>query len=152
MNRHAKTCHAARRTARRRRGTLYVSVLGVTLIVALLGMTAITVGRLQLRAVVDQDDHREARLLARSGVEYGFAWLDGKDDWRSAIASGAEQPATNLGRGTFTWQATDPDGDLADDVADGFTLRGVGRVGRVTAVEEVQVAAQSPGLTCLEAA
>lgn len=137
---------------RSRSGTLYVATLGVTLIVAMIALASSTLGRLELRQTTSGGDAREARALARSAAEYGLNWIAKVEGWRTVLTSGAEQGPYALGSGTMSWVAIDEDGDLADEESDEVTLRGIGRVGDVVAVEEVTLTNNGPALTCLEAA
>ncbi len=141
-----------RRQKLRRQGSLYIAVLGVTTIVGIIAMVSVTVGRLQIRQVVSQADRHDAQLLARAGVEFAYNCIEQTNNWRNTMTSGVESAPVSMGRGTFTYSATDVDGNLNDGDDHAFTLRGIGRVGNVLAVEEVEVEPQGVGLTCLEAA
>lgn len=143
------------RTGRRvdtRRGTLYIAVLGVTLIVGMVALSSATVGRLELRRVVSTGEQREAELLAQSAVEFGLNQMLNTPNFRDAFTSGVENGNYPLGGGTFTWAAVDEDGDLSDNDSDPFTLKGIGRVGATTVVLQAQATSDGPALTCLEAA
>lgn len=141
----------SRRT--RRRGSLYVAVLGVTTIVAMMALAAMHVVRLNLKAATSRNERYEAVVLASSAVENGLIVLENDANWRTSLQSGAEYPSTpvTFGGGTFTWKLVDADGNLADDLSDTVLLQGIGRVGGVTHVEQVRLQPIDAGLTCLEA-
>ncbi len=137
----------------RRRGSLYVAVLGVTIIVGMMGLAAMHVVRMNLKASTSRNDRYEAVVLASSAVENGLIVVDNTPTWRTSLVSGVTYPATpvTLGRGTFTWKLIDTDGNLADDPSDSVLLQGIGRVGDVTHVEQVLLQPTNVGLTCLQA-
>jgi len=126
--------------------------MGVTLIVGVIALASTTVARLELRGAVARGDMRQARVLAQSGVEYGLNWVRNHTTWRLTLTSGQESTPIDYDGGTITWSVTDADGDLTDNPADAITLRGVGRVGGLRAVEEVTLQAGGDGISCLEAA
>lgn len=136
----------------RRCGALYVAVMGVTMIIGMIALASVTVGRLQLRRVVAQGEQREAQMLARSGVEWGVNYISTTPTWREIVVNGFEFPERSFGLGTMSWSASDVDGDMNDGDSDPVTIRGIGRVGDVIAVEEVTVANNGPALDCLEVA
>ncbi|MEZ6068068.1 MAG: hypothetical protein R3B90_20675 [Planctomycetaceae bacterium] len=136
-----------------RRGYLYVSVLMTASIVAVAGLTAISVAHLELRTAEQSNDWAEARSLARAAVEDGTLKLSLNDMWRSEYSNDQEYPETpmTLGRGEFSWKLVDPDGDLADDDSDAVELIGIGRVGKSVVAESVKLYPTGQPLSCLEA-
>ena len=122
--------------ARRRRGSLYVTVMGVTLIVGMIGVSILTVARLNRRAATAQHDAIEADLLATSAIDAAVAVLDSNENWRTDFLNDTEypNPATAMGNGSLTWKLVDEDGDLADDDADDVRVFGIGRVGQTVRV------------------
>jgi len=143
----------ARHRHARRRGSLYIAVLGVTTIVGMMSLAAMHVVRLNLKASTGRNDRYEAAVLAMSAVENALVVLDNDLNWRTNLQSGLEYPATPVttGNGSFTWKLVDEDGNLADDVSDSVLLQGLGRIGNVTHVEQVRLQPTDFGLTCLEA-
>ncbi len=150
----------ARSTTRRgrqpdRRGSLYVPVLGVAMIVASIGMSAMVVARLNLRSVSGRQDRREARLLADAAVELGVTMLGNESDWRTTRAHDVPYPSAGalaIGGGTLNWKLIDGDGDLADDDRDSVRLVGAGKVGQAVYTKSVILEPSGIGLTCLEVA
>lgn len=135
---------------RDRRGTVYVAVLGVTMIVAVMALAGMTVARLELRLAEDAKDLREARLLARSAVEFGVHWIDRTDRWRAELENNTEQAEQAIGNGTFTWKVVDADGSLTDDPTDNVTLTGYGRVGRCVVAKSVTLQPAEGAIDSLE--
>jgi hypothetical protein len=151
-NSHTKTRLFQRRHRQpERRGSLYLSVLGVAMIVSIIGMSAMTVARLNLRSVGGRQDRREARILADAAIELGAGIVMQDTNWRTSFQNGQEYPSTpfTMGSGTITWKLVDADGDLADDAADPVRLYGIGRVGQAVYSKSVLLEPAGAGLDCL---
>lgn len=140
-----------KQTARRRGTAVYVSVLGVAFMVAVIGLCAMQVARLELRGVVDDNDLEEARLLAIAAIERGAASINADPNWRSNYAPNDYYSAP-LGRGTCHWKLVDDDGDLTDDETDPVRIYGYGQVGRASYSSSALSFPNWPPLTCLETA
>lgn len=67
---------------RRRRGSTYVMVLGVAVILTVIGLSSLTVARINTRAAVQANDWGEAQALAFSGAEYALAKISSTAGWR----------------------------------------------------------------------
>ena len=123
---------------RSRRGfALYVAVLSTTLIVSVLGLTALTVVRIERKEASAIKQRLTARSYARSAVELGLAAVSSDSTWRSQYQNNVETVVQPLGpTGTVSWVLSDVDGSLAD--ADTLLrIRGVGRLGSVVQVSSV---------------
>jgi hypothetical protein len=131
--------------------SLYVTVMGVALIVSAIGLSAIVVARTQLRLQLAEQDAGRARLVASSAVENALVAIRTNPNWRTDYVNDVEYPASpaSLVDGEFTWKAVDSDGSLSDDDADAVRLYGIGRVGQQICTESVLVQPSAP-LGCLE--
>ena len=147
-----------RTTPHARRGTTYVFVLGITLIVTVLGMGALTLSRVTSRSTVDANDWETAGTLAFSATEHALAYLNAAATaspagWRGGYTSGQVGFTQTVGRGQFSWALKDEiDGNLGDDYLQSFRIYGIGRVGNVTRVYSVQVAPGGSPLDVLRTA
>ena len=141
------------RNSARRGSALYITVVGVTLIVSAIGLSAVTVARLRLRATTQQHNLLEARRVASSAVENALVVLNSNPNWRTDYLNNVEYPSTPvpLGDNTFTWKLVDDDAVLDDDESDVVRVYGIGRVGQQVWTESVQVQPAGSALTCLEA-
>jgi len=135
-----------------RQGTIYVAVMGVTLIVAIMASVGMVVVRLESRIVQANAQQQQARLLAQSAVEFAVNWIQRESNWRNILVNGYEGPATNYGQGSIAWKAVDADGDFTNDLQDPVEIQGIGRVGEAVVVESVTLEPGGPGLSCLNAA
>ncbi len=122
-----------------RRGSTYILILGVSMILMVIGLSAATVARVNTRSVAADNDWAEAQILAFSAAEHALAAIQSSDDWRREFCT--SETTVNLARGTFRWRLVDEaDGDLADGDADPFVIVARGRVND---------AAYAVGLNCL---
>lgn len=114
----------------RRRGSVYILVLGASLLVAAIGVSSLMAVRVQRREARVAAESAQAQELARTAIDRGL-W-EAKNNpltWRTFFAAGT---LTNvpLGNGTFTLLAVDPvDGNLINNNSDPVQLIGVGKVG-----------------------
>jgi hypothetical protein len=128
-------------------------VLGVSVLVAVIGMGTLLTARIATRAAAGANDAAEADALATSAIEQALAMQNTHADWRKRYSSGAETPPQSMGRGTFTWRAVDEyDGDLADDPGQPVRLYGTGTVGKAKRVYSVLLRPTGPALEVLKKA
>lgn len=139
-----------------RRGSVYIAVLGVSMIVAVIGIASLHVARLEVLEATALDDMAKARLAARSGIECALAKLKADSSWRTTHASGVAGVLTGLsdlaGTGSNSYTLVDSDGNLNDNQDDTVTLRSIGTAGNARHVIEVMLAPTGEGLGCLSAA
>jgi len=139
-----------------RRGSVYVAVLGVAMILGIIGLASMQIARIELRAGVASDEMARAALTAQSAVEFALGRVETDPNWRTTYTHGVEEPANSWisldATGDFKFVFLDSDGDLADDPNDGVTVRGIGRAGGATSVATVQLEPAGSGLTSLKVA
>jgi len=135
-----------------RSGFLYVAVLVATVLVAVIGLAAVSVGHLELRIASQASDLVQAQALARAGVECGVLKLKNDPAWRTTLPINTELPNVPISRGggTITYRFVDADGSLSDDESDAVEVVGTGRVGDVTVADSVRLYPTGTALTCLE--
>lgn len=130
-------CGLARTTNRtHRRGSTYIAVISVAVIVSIIGFAGIHVARVQMRSVEADNDTKRAKLLARAAVEQAIANMNQNASWRSNYTNNVETAPINFGGGTISFKLVDPDGNLADDTTDSVWIHGYGRVGDAVWVEK----------------
>lgn len=114
----------------RRRGSIYIAVLGVSLIVATLAAGGIIASRIQARDISAGSDMAEAQLYARSGLELARLWISQDANWRTNRTNGDWGSAMTLGNGSFTVNVVDPlDANLANRPHDPVTITVTGAKG-----------------------
>lgn len=120
----------ARRRRSDRSGMAYVAVLCIAMLVAIMGVGALSVGRVDREALALRSDAAEARALAESAIELGRVIIGSEPEWREDRASGVWLSNVALGRGTITLTVVDPaDADLSDNALDTVVLTGTGGQG-----------------------
>lgn len=110
-----------RSSTRGRRGSMYLLILGVSVILMVIGLSAVTLARVNTRSVAGDNHWAEAQVLAFSGAEHALATIRSTDNWRTKF--GSSETTVKLTQGTFRWRLVDEaDGDLADDAAEPFVI------------------------------
>ncbi len=144
--------HAAT-VCRRRRGSLYVAVVMVGAMVSILGMSAVLVGRINIRAHSGLTDTTVARMNAQSALRLGMLMIENDPDWRFSNATDDWLTDVSFGGGTFSLSVTDPsDNDLSDASADPVVLTGTGKKGEAVHRLEITLAPLYRGYDCLQSA
>lgn len=130
------------RTQPRRRGSLYLSVLGVSFIVSVLALAGMHAARAHLAVATSDGDLYRARLLAASAVELGIAQLRSNPNWRVDYAVDVDYPATAVAadRGSFAWR-------LKSGAGRNYAMQGTGVVNAATCTLEVDLV-QAHALDC----
>ena len=135
-----------------RRGSAYVMVLAISLLVAVIGVAALTAVRVQLRTSANSSDAEDARVLAQSGVEWVRALINLDPNWRTNYTSGSSATIA-LGGGSFTASAADPvDNDYTNSPLDPIRINVTGFKGRARQKVTVTLAPSLTANTCLNAA
>ena len=141
-----------------RRGSAYFFVLGITLLVTVLGMGALTLSRVSARVASDGNDWETAGVLAYSAVEHAISTLNSvaaasPSGWRGNYTSGQIAFTQIVGRGKFSWTLKDEiDGNLSSDYLHPVRIYGIGTVGNVTRVYSAQIAPGGSPLDVLRTA
>jgi hypothetical protein len=113
-----------------RQGSVYLYVLGASMLVAIIGLAALAGVRIQTRSVQWAKDDADARNAAVSAVELGLLYVQVDPNWRTTYSSGAWLSDQQLGDATFTLEGVDPqDGDLGDSEYEPLILTGTGAKG-----------------------
>jgi len=135
---------------RARRGSTYVLILGVSVILMLIGLSAVTVSRVNARSVSTDNHWAEAQVLAFSGAEHALATIQATSDWRTKFGS---DQTVQWGNGKFRWHVVDElDGDLTDNDADPFCIVSRGEVGQGAYATGLQCTVQGEPLDVLRCA
>ena len=102
---------ASRTTAGpRRRGGIYVLVLGAATLLSVLALTSLAVLRVNLRTTVSAADTVAAREYARSGIEAVIGWTTTTPDWRDQYVAFASLMPMAFDRGHCDVDIYDEDG------------------------------------------
>lgn len=144
---------AVRSNNPRRMGGVYIAVLGTSLIVALLGITALMGQRIQNRVLAAAADIRQAQLNANTAVELALLTMKQNANWRATQPHGQWFAGRGTGAGTCTLNVTDPvDANLANSADDPVVVRGIGYSGQAEQHVEITIDPQKEPLDCLRSA
>ena len=119
---------SARSRAPARRGSVYLIVLSVSMIVLVIGLSGLMVSRIEQRSASAVSDMTHARLHALAAVEIGMYLIEANPlSWRESFKAGVLPTDMPLGNGTLTLEAADPvDGDLTNNTVDPVLFTGIG--------------------------
>ena len=138
---------------RKRRGSLYVSVVMVGAIVSILGLSAMLVARINRQAHDGLLDSATARLNAQAALRLGMLTIEHDADWRFRHATVEWISEQSLGNGSLSLEVTDPsDGDITDAAADPVILTGTGRQGKAIHKTQITLVPLHRGYDCLASA
>lgn len=133
--------------AKGRRGSIYAVVLAMAILVSLIGLSAVAVGRINLRTALAGGDAASAELLALSAIEHAVAVVNDDSNWRSNFVHDQTAPPRELGTGQFTWKLLDEfDQDLRLTVGGIQPARvvGIGSVGEARRAFSVVLVPSGP--------
>ncbi len=114
--------------APQRRGSAYILVLSVSMIVAVVGISGLMMSRIEQRTASASSDMTAARTYALAAVEIGLFAIEADPlNWRKSFALGKLPTDMPIAEGAFTLLATDPvDGNLTNNAADPVLFTAVG--------------------------
>ena len=113
-----------------RRGSVYVMVLGATMLVMTIGLTALYAARVENRSSTTSNDLVASRLYAQSAIEMGMFLIQEDLNWRDNRTSGWWELDAVIGDGTYSLQVIDPvDGILSNSPTHQIDMQGVGMKG-----------------------
>ncbi len=113
----------------RRRGSMYVAVIGCSLVVTVVGVSALMAARVERRAAEGSSDFSDARFAAQSAVELGMYLVTSDVNWRTARPNGLWRDKLPFGDGTYSLSVVDPvDALLSNSKSEPIVLTGTGVV------------------------
>ncbi|MEZ6048365.1 MAG: carbohydrate binding domain-containing protein [Planctomycetaceae bacterium] len=132
---------------------MYLSVLLVSVLVSLLGMSALVVKRVQRRNHQAAMDASQARFIAQSALRIGMLNIENDSNWRYNFPNGTWEEDVSLMGGTYTLEAYDPsDGDLSDNPEEPVVLIATGTKGAASQKTQLTLSPVNRGYEFLEKA
>jgi len=126
-------------------------VLMVSMIVTVIGLSAITVTRIQRRSFEGTHDASIARDYAQSAIDIAMLKIKQDANWRTTYTHDTWVADQTIGRGTFRWKLVDQvDTDLNNDSTHPARLVAWGMCGNTTQKVSVYLEPFGSALTCLE--
>lgn len=136
-----------------RRGVVYLFVLATTLLVVVIGFSALVVAMRRQRNAEDLLAAARARQYARAAVELGLQAVYGLPTWRSTLSPGTWINNMDFGDGVASLDANDPvDGDFANTPDDPVVFKATGTSGPATYHLRLLLEVNPRPLDCLEVA
>jgi len=132
------------------RGSIYVLVLSISMLVAVIGMGALLSARVQTRICRSDVDFATARLCARAGLEVAMFKIQQDPTWRTDLGNGAWFSNVPLNQGSFSVSAADPiTGNIAAPSTDPVVLTCTGARNAAVYIMQVTVQVNSVGISCV---
>src|SRR5438874_2513172 len=122
---------------RARRGSVYILLIGVSVLAATIAVAATIAGRIQSRTSDSAGDTNEARNNAQAAVDLGRLYMSQNNNWRSLKSNGTWWTGMRVGNGTMSLDVSNPIGALNRFDADPVILTGTGY--RNSAVQRLRV-------------
>ena len=102
-----------------RRASVYISVLGASMLTSVLVLSAMLSHRVQNNRLRSTDDLQRARLAAQTALKLGMLRIENDPDWRYNYPNGLWETAVRLSSlpdsATLSIRGEDPeDGDLVE--------------------------------------
>lgn len=101
-----------------RGGSIYLTVLMGSLMVASLAMAALSAAHHHARGINSEGSLRGAQIACDSGLDWAVSAINSSPNWRTRHQHNIDVTPITLGGATLTYRLLDGDGDLADDVND----------------------------------
>jgi hypothetical protein len=99
-----------------RKGTAYVAILAMSIIVGGIGAASIWAARSNFHRAETQGDGAQARSMARSAIEIARVWINQDPNWRTNRPDGVWASNLSLKNGNATIEVRDASGGkIADD-------------------------------------
>ena len=136
------------KAGRSRRGSAYILVLAMAMILTVIGLSSIAVARLKTRANANTRDTRAAEMLAMAGVEQALTIITTSPTWRDDYTHDVPTNDIAFGGGLVSFKLVDLSGDEdlgADDEAP-VRVYGIGRYGGAVRVHSVLLTSAAAGV------
>lgn len=141
----------ARELGRARRGATYLFVLCVSVIVMLIGLSAIAVSRVAARGSRDAARDQRAGTYAASAVDWALLCMRRNGSWRDDWQGKAVAQTSSFGGGTLAFGVTDElDADLENRAMDLVRVTGTGQYDGAKRLHSVLAQKGGTPLECLE--
>ena len=141
-----------RRPSARERGSIYVLVLGVTMVITAIGLSALMASRVQHRVSDSETEVTKAQFYAESVIDLAQWRIADDPDWRDDHAHDDWTDDEDTGKVIFAYKLVDQnDIDLADDPADPLRVYAKATVGDSTRIYSVLLQPDLPANTLANA-
>lgn len=106
---------------------MYVAVIGCSLVITVIGVSALLAARIERRAAEGVADLSDARVYAQSAIDLGMYTILSDANWRTNKSSGTWKSNQSIGNGTYSLGVIDPiDGIFSNSKSEPVKLTGTG--------------------------
>ncbi len=124
----------------RQRGSVYLMVLGASMLVTVIGVSALLSVRVQQRAAATVASAEQADLLAMTAIDQALYQIGHVTDWRNRYSNDVWTSEVSFGGGRYSFKLVDEtDGNLADDIDEPVRVYGRATLGGATRIVSVEV-------------
>lgn len=133
-----------------RRGSVYIMVLGVSLLVTVMGVGSLLAARSSARAAETGTETEQAQQSARAAVEFGLYYIRNNPNWRDLKTSGSWSNKTVFAEGAINFALVDEvDGVLNNNDTDPVRVYGRGEYGGSVRLMSVELITSATGYQAL---
>ncbi len=130
----------------RRRGSMYVAILGASVTVMIIGMSALMTIRVERRATQGSTDFNSARLYAQSAVDLAYFMMNDDPKWKTTQTNGNWISMQPIGKGFLSVDVVDPvNNNLQNNLLNTIVITGTGKQGDATYKMSVTLSALKGG-------
>lgn len=128
------------------RGTIYVLVLGVVMLLVVLGVAGVKVSQIKLERSGLQQDLAVATLVAENAIDVTHKQIDGTVTWRTGVGDNKWSEKLSYGGALVYVKYIDEiDGRMSDDPTQRFRLYTKAVVGEAVRVYSVEMIPDDSG-------
>lgn len=145
------TTRGTGRAVPRRRGTVYIAILALGVLVLVLGVGGMLASRVEARGAFEASRAGVARGYAASAANLGRLWIAGDAAWRTKRANGAWITSAPFDQGTMSLDVVNPLGALGRSSLDPVVMTATGVCGTARQKLRLTLTARATALSCLNA-
>ncbi len=139
-----------RQREQRNKGSVYVLVMSVCLLLTTIGLGALIAVRVDRRTVQLTQDTINARMAAQSALAWGLTYIEQTPNWRSDQSNGTWLADQSLGQATWSLQVEDDsDSDLSNSDYHPVRMTGIGSKGQARHQAQLTLIADTGPLEAL---
>ncbi|CAG0996302.1 hypothetical protein PHYC_02584 [Phycisphaerales bacterium] len=137
--------------SRSRRGTAYVAVLGLSLLVITIAVGASLAVRSQRSATSLRNDESEARQVGYAGIDWAWHTVASDRAWRDTYKNNVPVGPKEFGRGTMSFKLVDEaDGTLSGNALQPVRMYAIGRANNAARGFSIELEPTGPALNVLD--
>ncbi len=121
---------SVRSPAGHHRGSIYLLVLGASMLVAVIGISALLVARIEHRTATHAEDGVKARAYAESAMELALLLVNEDPNWRPTLGDSNWPTNQAIGDGTYSIEVTDEIDSLVGTGVDPLVVTAIGMKGQ----------------------